>query len=328
MTINWGIIGTGVIANTFANEFNYVKEGKLLAVASRSKENAQKFADANNIERAYQGYENLVNDEDLDVIYIATPHSLHYEHTMLCLENNKSVLCEKPLAVNENQENKMFAKAKDKNLFLMEAMWTYFLPPIQKAKEWINTGKIGEIQVLTAQVGIIPRPPRNDKGRLFNPYLAGGALLDTGIYPIALANLLLPDDHIDLKITSQLADSGVDEHDSIILKYKNNAIAQLTCTIQAQIKTDAYIYGTKGTIHLPYFLRTDKAILENEDGRETYEDLRTSLGYNYEIDAVNKCLQNNKKISNIMPPAKSIKNIRVIDKAREKIGLKYPFERN
>ena len=326
MTINWGIIGTGVIANTFAGEFNYVGNGNLLAVASRSKESAQKFADANNIKKAYQGYDSLIKDEEIDVIYIATPHSLHYEHTMLCLENNKSVLCEKPMAVNEKQEKEMFTKAKEKNLFLMEAMWTYFLPVIKRVQEWINEGKIGKVQVLTAQVGIIPKPPRNEKGRLFNPELAGGALLDTGIYPVALSNLLLPGEPVDLKITSQIGNTGVDEHDSLILKYRNDAIAQLTCTIQAQIETNAYIYGSQGKIHIPYFLRTDKAILENEQGRETYEDLRTSLGYNYEIEAVNNYLQEGKTKSSIMPPEKSLKNIRVIDKARKKIGLQYPFE--
>lgn len=326
MSINWGIIGTGIIANTFANEFNYVDNGNLLAVASRSKENAQKFADANNIKKAYQGYDSLVKDEEIDVIYIATPHSLHYAHTMLCLENNKSVLCEKPMAVNEKQEKEMFAKAEEKNLFLMEAMWTYFLPVIQRVQRWIEKDKIGKVQILTAQVGIIPKPPRNKKSRLFNPELAGGALLDTGIYPVALANLLLPGEPLDLKITSQIGNTGVDEHDSLILKYKNGAIAQLTCTIQAQIETDAYLYGSKGKIHIPYFLRTNKAVLENVAGKEIYEDLRTSLGYNYEIEAVNNYLLKNKTKSDIMPPEKSLKNIRIIDKAREKIGLQYPFE--
>ncbi len=326
MTINWGIIGTGVIANTFANEFNQVSEGNLLAVASRLKENAEQFAAANGIKRAYEGYESIVKDENIDIIYIATPHSVHFENTMLCLENNKSVLCEKPLGVNEKQEKQMFAKAKEKNLFLMEAMWTYFLPAIQKAKEWIQAGKIGEIQVITAQVGILPIPPRNKKGRLFNPDLAGGALLDTGIYPIALANLLLKDDPVQSKITTQFTKTGVDEHNAISLQYKSEAIAQLTCTIQAPIETDAYIYGTKGKIHLPAFLRTDKAILENDKEKETFKDLRTSLGYTYEIKAVNSYLKNNKKQSNIVPPEKSLKNIRVIDTLRKEMGLQYPFE--
>ena len=326
MTINWGIIGTGVIANTFANEFSQVSDGNLLAVASRSKENAEEFAAINSIKRAYEGYESIVKDDDIDIIYIATPHSVHFKNTMLCLEHNKSVLCEKPLGVNESQEKQMFAKAKEKNLFLMEAMWTYFLPAVKKAQEWIQAGKIGEIQVVTAQVGILPVPPRNKKGRLFNPDLAGGALLDTGIYPIALANLLLKGDPVQSKITTQFTETGVDEHNAISLQYKSKAIAQLTCTIQAPIETDAYIYGTKGKIHLPAFLRTDKAILKNDKEKETFKDLRTSLGYTYEIEAVNSYLQNNKKQSDIISPEKSLKNIRVIDSLRKEIGLQYPFE--
>ena len=228
MSVDWGILGTGTIANIFAGEFKYVDSANLVAVASRTKENADEFAGKYGLKKAYESYEALVKDKDIDVIYIATPHSNHYENTMLCLENNKSVLCEKPMAVNEKQAQEMFAKAKENDLYLMEALWTYFLPVIKKVQKWINDGKIGEIQLIKAQVGILPKPPKNPKGRLFNPELAGGALLDTGIYPIALANLLLPNEPNDLRILSHIGDTGIDEHDCFTLTYKDGSMAQLT----------------------------------------------------------------------------------------------------
>lgn len=326
MAINWGILGTGTIANIFAGEFDYVKDAQLKAVGSRSKEKAEIFADQNNVEKSYGSYQELVEDDELDVIYIATPHSLHYEHTMFCLENNKSVLCEKPMAVNEKQAQKMFDKAKQKNLFLMEAMWTYFFPVIKKVQEWIKDGKIGKIQLVKAQIGILPKPPRNEKGRLFNPHLAGGALLDTGIYPVSFANLLLPGQPTDLKISSKIGDTNIDEHDCLNLEYKDGSIAQLTCSIQAFINTEAYVYGSRGKIYIPKFLEAKKAELKNDREEISYLDSRESRGYNYEIEAVNQDLKNNNTINEIVPPKATIKNIRILDQARSKIGLKYPFE--
>ena len=327
MSVDWGILGTGTIANIFAGEFKYVDSANLVAVASRTKENADEFADKYGLKKAYESYEALVKDKDIDVIYIATPHSNHYENTMLCLENNKSVLCEKPMAVNEKQAQEMFAKAKENDLYLMEALWTYFLLVIQKVQKWVNDGKIGEIQLIKAQVGILPKPPKNPKGRLFNPELAGGALLDTGIYPIALANLLLPNEPNDLRILSHIGDTGIDEHDCFTLTYEDGSMAQLTCSIQALMETDAYIYGTKGKIHLPEFLRTSKAVMENEEGRTVYEDCRESIGYNYEIEAVSQDVNDGKLTNDIVSPQVTLENIRVIDRARKKIGLKYPFEK-
>ncbi|MCF8001894.1 MAG: Gfo/Idh/MocA family oxidoreductase, partial [Halanaerobiales bacterium] len=208
MTINWGIIGTGFIAQTLADEFKYINQGKITAVASRSREKAEEFTQKNNIEKSYSSYEDLAKDDEIDVVYIATPHNLHFENTLLCLNNNKHVLCEKPIAVNEKQTKEMFKLAKEKELFLMEAMWTYFLPPILKVKEWIEEGKIGDIRLLTARVGI--NAIKKENKRLFDPALAGGALLDTGIYPVALSNYLLKGKPKDINASSYLGETGID----------------------------------------------------------------------------------------------------------------------
>jgi predicted dehydrogenase len=324
MTINWGIIGAGFIAQVFTEEFDYIEQGKITAIASRSRDKAEKFALKNNIEKSYSSYEELAKDDEVDVIYIATPHSLHLENTLLCLNNNKHVLCEKPIAINEKQAQKMFKLAKEKNLFLMEAMWTYFLPPIRKVKAWINEGKIGEVRLLTARVGI--NPVKEDNKRLFDPKLAGGTLLDTGIYPVALSNYLLEGEPKDINASSYIGDTGVDEHSALLLKYPEEQIAQLTCSIQADILTEATIYGTEGQIYIPDFLRTKRAVLVKGDNKENIEDERDSKGYTYEIQAVNQDLMNNNIENNIANKQITLNNLRILDKARKIIGLKYPFE--
>lgn len=325
MKVKWGIFGTGNIADTFANEFEYVEKGKIIAVASRDQKRADSFAEKHNIKKAYQGYDMLVKDKDIDVVYIATPHNFHYENTILCLKNDKAVLCEKPIAVNSEQTRNMIKIAKDTNLFLMEAMWTYFLPAIQKAVEWISEGKIGQIKFMTANFGF--RTDFNPDSRLFNPELAGGSLLDVGIYPIALANLFLIEKPVDIKAEASIGSTRVDEYDSIILRYKDGEMAQINTSIRADLKDNASIYGTEGYIHIPQFWKANKVILRNSNSKITYKDKRKSKGYNYEIEEVNRNILNNVKESKIMSLQKSMDNISVMDKIREIIGLKYPFER-
>lgn len=325
MSIKWGIIGTGNIAKTFANEFKYVDSGSVFAVASRDQERASEFAEKFGIRKAYHGYKNLVKDPEIDVVYIATPHSYHHNNTILCLKHNKAVLCEKPIAVNLQQTQTMISMAKEKNLFFMEAMWTYFLPAIIKAKKWISQGKIGEIKLLKSDFGF--KTEVNPESRLYNPELAGGALLDVGIYPIAIANLLLSGQPSAIHAVAFMGKTNIDEHDSILLKYESGAIAQLGCSLQADLVDDTFIFGTEGKIHIPNFWKASKAILENNDGTFIYEDTRDSEGYNYEIEAVNRHLLQNETESDIMSFNESIHNIKIMDQIRSIIGLKYPFEK-
>ncbi|MFW6288062.1 MAG: Gfo/Idh/MocA family protein [bacterium] len=324
MKVKWGIIGTGNIADTFANEFDFVDNGTIIAVASRKQQRADEFAEKHDIKKSYQGYEMLAKDNEIDIVYIATPHNFHYENTLLCLENNKAVLCEKPIAVNTGQTIDMIKVAKNKNLFLMEAMWTYFLPAIQKVAEWIVDGKIGQPKYLTANFGF--QTEVNPDNRLFSPDLAGGALLDVGIYPISLANLLLSGTPVEIKAESSIGTTGIDEYDSIILRYDKGEIAHISTSIRADFKDDANIYGTDGSIHIPQFWKADRAILDNKDGRKIYEDKRKSTGYSYEINEVNRNILSKNKESRVMTHQKSIDNINVLDNIREIIGLSYPFE--
>ena len=324
MTINWGIIGTGGIAHTFADDFSFAQAGELTAVASRAQERADDFAAEYNLPKAYGSYEDLAADDEIDVVYIATPHSEHYDNTMLCLENNKAVLCEKPIAVNYDQLEKMIAKAKEENLFLMEALWTYFLPPILKAKEWIEEGKIGQVKVVEANFGI--RREIKPEGRLFNSELAGGSLLDVGIYPIALANLVIDSELDTVTSVANLGSTGVDEETAISLKFKGGEIAQLTSSLRTELNNIGYIYGTEGQIRLPDFWQTDQAVLEVNGEQETFTDHRETAGYNYEAEAVAEKLQSEKLESDKVSLAESRKIMQIMDKVRKQINLHYPFE--
>ena len=183
--VRWGILGPGSIAHKFVAGLSLIPDAEVVAVGSRSIERANAFADEYGIPHRYGSYQELVDDADVDVIYVATPHSLHREHTLLCLQGGKPVLCEKPMAVNAREVAEMIQVAGNKNLFLMEAMWTRFLPVWVKVRELLAKGVIGEPRMLTADFG--SRAAKDPEHRLFAPHLAGGALLDVGVYPVSLS---------------------------------------------------------------------------------------------------------------------------------------------
>lgn len=325
MTIRWGIMGTGKIAHGFARDFAAVQNAEIQAVASRDMQKAQEFAREFGIAKAYKSYEDLVADTEIDIIYIATPHTLHYSNTLLCLNKGKAVLCEKPLAVNYQQVKEMIDLARDKNLFLMEALWTYFLPAILQAKSWIDQGQIGKITLIQANFGF--KTAFDPKSRLFDPNLAGGALLDIGIYPIALAILMAEGDPVEIKASASLGQSKVDEYDAILLSFKNGIRAQLSCSLVSYLRDDAFIYGTEGYIHIPDFWHAEKAFLYQSDQMiERFEDQRNTRGFNFETDEVNRMLAHNKTESSYMPWQQSIRLIQIMDEVRRQINLTYPFE--
>ena len=324
MTINWGLLATGKIAHKFADDFKQVTNGKIIAIASRNSESATKFAHQYNIPNAYSSYEQLVNDKNVDVIYIATPHNLHFECTMLCLMHNKAVLCEKPFTVNAHQLQQLIKVARERKVFLMEALWTYFQPAVLKAIEWINANKIGKLQIIQADFGF--KAQYNPSARLFNPDYAGGALLDIGIYGIAFAELVLHDTITNIAAAAHLGTTGIDEYDTITLKYYNGVITQITCSLIHNLRNAGYIFGSKGSIYLPDYWRASKAILKTAAGEEVFAAPRTTHGYNYMADAVNQLLLAGKKESESASLARSLKNIETMDKVRSIIGLKYPME--
>ncbi|MCX7985970.1 MAG: Gfo/Idh/MocA family oxidoreductase [Bacteroidales bacterium] len=321
-TIHWGILGTGRIAEKFAMDLQHVNNAQLYAVGSRTMEQAKMFANKYNVPLAYGSYTELVADPNIDIIYIASPHVFHAEHTLLCLDAGKAVLCEKPFAMNASQVSTMIRKAKEKNLFLMEALWTRFLPTIRKTEELISSGAIGNIIQLQSDFGF--KAVYDPQWRLFNKQLGGGSLLDIGIYPIFITLLLLglPDEILSSAI---IGPTGVDETMAAIFKYNNGIIASLSSTFMANTPCETIISGTEGSIrihrmwHTPTYLTISK-------NNGTVEDIRFNYagnGYEYEAQEVTNCLLKGLKESPLLPLHFSEKLISLLDTIRKQWNLEY-----
>ncbi len=304
--INWGIIGTGNIAHSFARDFVYVHHGNLAAVASRSLDKAEGFADEFNISKAFGSYEELYNSNEIDAVYIATPHQIHLKNATDALKAGKAVLCEKPITINPEECNKLMDIAKSTGNYLMEAMWTYFLPAIAEAQKWIEDGEIGNVKYLKADFGF--KANVNREARLFDPQFAGGALLDIGIYPIALAWLFYKQAPEKVSVNFKKANSGVDIEETMIFEYKNGEMANLAASILYNMPNEAIIIGEKGMIRIPDFFMAKSCFLyENGDLKKQFTDPSKCVGYNYEADAVSMDLIAGKTESAVVPLSTSLK---------------------
>ncbi len=325
--INWGIIGTGAIAHMFAKALAVLADAQLVAVASRKKETAEKFADEFNIPHRHVGCESLASDKDVDVVYIATPHPNHKDETIVCLNAGKAVLTEKPFAVNSRQVAEMIQCARKNNCFLMEAMWMYFMPAIRKIREIVATGALGDICMVTANFCFDKAP--DPDGRLINPMLAGGTLLDIGVYDIAFAHLVFGTEPKKITSTAYMGPTGVDEQASMILEYDTGRFASLNCSFRLNMPCQASIYGTKGHINVPpMFFHPDKFKIKigtEEEKEYTFE--RLGNGYTYEAIEVMNCLREGKTESQIMPLSTSVSLMNIMDKIRKQWNLVYPMEK-
>ncbi len=323
--VRWGILGPGTIARKFARGLEVIPEAELIAVGSRSYERAEVFADEFNVKKRFGSYEELVKDSDVDVIYVATPHPFHKEHSILCMEAGKAVLCEKPFAINAREVEEMINCALENKVFLMEAMWTRFLPVINKVREWLADGKIGEVQMLNADFGF--RADLNPEARLFNPELGGGALMDVGIYTLSFASMIFGKNPTKVEAISQFGETNVDEQSAILLGYDQGELAQLFCAVRTNTPQEARSIGTKGSTHIPSFWNASSATLITSDLKREYVEvpLRAS-GYNYEAQEVMKCLQEGKLESDVMPWNESLNLMKTMDKIRNQVQLKYPME--
>jgi scyllo-inositol 2-dehydrogenase (NADP+) len=322
-SIRWGILGTGMIAHKFAEGLRDVAGAKLIAVGSRSQDSANRFAREYLVPHAFGSYEDLALCENVDVIYIATPHNLHCENTLLCLDHGKHVLCEKPFAVNRGEVEQMIERARAKNLFLMEALWSRFLPHIIKAKELIGQGAIGEVKLLKADFGI--NSPYDDRHRHYNRDLIGGSLLDIGIYPLFLAQFLLGKPS-QVRSVAGLGPTLVDHTCSMSLHYQNDLVAHLVSSVVAQTEVIAEIYGTEGKIIFDRWWFTPVPI-RLVDAAGTSHDVPVEMhgnGYNYEADEVGLCLREGKKQSDFWNWNDSLELIDLMDGIRKECGIYYP----
>ena len=320
----WGIIGLGKIAEKFAEDIPHTKNGVLHAVASRSLERAKDFALRHEVKHAYGNYMDILDSGEVDAVYIATPHSMHYENTMMCLNAGVPVLCEKPFAINKAEVEEMISLAREKNIFLMEALWTKTLPHYLKVKEIVDSGVLGPITSFKADFGFVANA--KDHKRLFKKDLGGGALLDIGIYPIfAALDLLGSTNDIDVKTT--FGDTGVDTEVNMIFKYGNTCTADLQCTLLEDTPTELIIKGEWGTLKVgetARFHEPSNYVLQIKDKRRKTSNFEyTCNGYVYEADEVAKCIQNGLTESNLMSLDFSLRLIALLDQVRKKAGIHY-----
>ena len=325
-TINWGIIGTGYIAKLFAEGLKYAPNARLCSVGSRAMATAAAFANQFNVPNAYATYDELYADPDVDVVYVSTPHVFHQQNTLDALNAGKHVLCEKPLALNWQQVQTMVDAAQANDRFLMEAMWMWYMPSLIKAKELIDAGEIGEPRTITATFGFTQ--PYDVNGRFFNPALGGGALLDIGIYPLALAQYFFG---VPNSISGHaiMSGTGVDEQHSAYLAYADGRIANLTTSIRSQLDCAAVIAGTDGYIHIPRnFWNSDKLTMFFHHKPVVEFDVPfEGNAYHYEALDVMNCIHAGKLQSDVVPWSASFDLINMMDVLRQQWGLVYPQEK-
>lgn len=322
--IKWGILGCGKIAAKFAGDLRMVKDAVLTAVAARDHDRALEFAKTFGAERAFDNYEALASS-DVDVIYIATPHTFHYPHTLLCLSHKKAVLCEKPFAMNIRQARHMIETARKQDVFVMEAFWTKFLPQYKKVIELINEGAIGSISWVQADFGF--RAPDPVPARLWDPLLGGGALLDIGIYPVFLAQSLLGTPE-DISATVTRYPSGVDQQAVVAFRHKGGALSALSCSLSSDTPVHAVIAGTEGRIELHdrFHNATSRVFLsKNREALREVEVYREDgYGYQFEAQHVTDCLMRNLKESPVLLHQDTLDLIETLDRIREVALISYP----
>jgi predicted dehydrogenase len=322
---NWGIIGPGKIARKFAAGLQFLPNAKLHSVASRDYARAEEFGKEFHAEKIYGSYIELVKDTELDIIYIATPHSQHYENALLCLNHGKHVLCEKAFTTNSRELFELVELAREKKLFLMEALWTRFLPSFEKVMDIVKSGQLGEIKMLHADFGF--PAVYNINSRLFNPLLAGGSLLDIGIYPLFLSLMILGQPE-EMNIMAVIGETGVDESLAMNFRHSNGALSVLSSTFLARTNTVADIYGTLGSISMKsrWFALTSLILRMEGLPDEEIKIEFTGNGMNYEAAEVMNCLDAGLTESPKMSLDFSLELMGLMDVIREKAGVIYPSD--
>jgi predicted dehydrogenase len=326
--IRWGILGTGKIATAFATALHDTPDAKLVAVASRSVDSATKFGQQFGAERFHGSYQALADDAEVDVIYIGTPHPMHHENALTCLNGGKAVLVEKSFTMNRRQAEDIIKLARAKNLFVMEAMWTRFMPAVVEAKRIVDSGEIGKPAHVSADFGFT-----SDAGpehRLFAPELGGGALLDLGIYPLSMSSFFLGAVQ-GVTAQAEMTATGVDMQTAFTLKHEGGGVSSCACSLRSRTPTELTISGTKGFVRLhDRFHNTDSFTVTVVDGAARSERVvklpKSGNGYTHEAQEVGRCLRAGLIESPVMPHAETLSIMGTLDQIRAQIGLRYPAD--
>jgi len=328
--INVAILGAGNIARKMSQTLRgMLKQGNrgvaMHSVASRDIEKARRFAGEYGFEKAYGSYEEMLRDPDVDLVYVATPHSHHYEHIMLCIKHGKHVLCEKPFTVNARQAEEAFSQARRKGLYAAEAIWTRYLPSRRMMNDIISSGAIGKPHVLTANLAYV----LDHLERMRKPELAGGALLDLGVYTLNFAAMVLGDNIADIQTTAQMTDTGVDMQDAITLSFTGGEMAVLCTAMNCVGDNRGVVYGTKGTLTADDIINPMAITVTPIDKTKepkTYHAPEQITGYEYEVQAAADAIERGQVECEAMPHDETVRIMQLMDDIRAMWGLKYPYE--
>ncbi len=323
--VRWGILGTGTIAAAMAEGIHAAPDARLVAVGSRTAASADRFGDRFSVARRHASYAALCADPEVDVVYVATPHALHHPNTIEALRAGKHVLCEKPLAINALQALDMIREARERGLFLMEAMWTRTAPLVTELARRIADGAIGEVRLVAADFGF--REELDPSSILFDPAMGGGSLLDVGVYPVSFAHLWLgAPDHVSAH--AALGPTGVDHTTVAVLAHDSGAAALVSSSIELETPWTAELVGTRGRVTLPRpWWRPERAVITNALGiAEWLEAPMLGNGYAHEVMEVGRCLLESRLESPLVSHDSSLAVMTTLDRIRACIGLRYPME--
>ena len=327
--LNWGIIGAGIIAYKMADALKINPNSQVCAVASKTYSKAKIFAEKNNIENVYS-YEELVANKDIDIIYVATTHNFHFDNAKLALENGKHVLMEKPFTVNAKEAKQLVKIARERNLFLMEAIWTRFLPSVKLLKQRIKNNEIGKVKQFNISFGWFVSTQYEK--RLKDPNLAGGVTLDMGIYPITLVCYILEELPIEIKSMANFSDLGVDEISNYMFRFPSGCLTNICTSYNLRMNNDAIIYGTDGFIQFLQFQTGEQFTIYKHNSTNDIKDTiavhepNHSNGFIYQVEEVVNCINQGKLESEVITLNETIGIMEIMDKMREEWGFKYPFE--
>lgn len=319
-----GIMGPGGIAEKMAYTLNHMEDAQCYAVASRSLERAKAFAEKFGVEKAYGSYEELAKDPDVELIYIATPHSHHYGCAKICLEHGKPILCEKAFMANAKQAKEILELSKEKGVFVTEAIWTRYMPSAKMMMDAIAAGKIGEVNFVTANLGYDLRHVQ----RLIDPALAGGALLDVGIYPLTFIAMVLGDEVESITSSCVKTDTGVDAQNAIVLKYKNGTMGIAHSGMLGPTEQFGIVYGTKGYLIAENINNVDRICIYSSD-RKLVEEMKVPeqiTGFEDEVRSSMKAIGEGKIECPEIPHKEILRMMELMDGLRKEWGIKYPFE--
>ncbi len=321
----WGVLGLGSIANRFMSGMALVERAQLYAVASRSAEKAYAFQAKYHAEKALSSYEALVADPQVDIVYVATPHPMHLRHAQMALKAGKHVLIEKPVCVNTAELDLLRQTADREGRFVMEAMWTRFFPVNLQVVRWLRQGRIGRLRQIQAAFSYGSQMG-DGQSRIYNPLLAGGALMDVGVYPISYADMCYGQPPERIAALADFTPTGVDALSNYLLLYPSGGSAMLSGGISCYQRDTALLWGDQGSIEVPDFWHPSRAILTTDQGDEVYESPVANEGFQYEIEHVHQCLDQGLTQSPVMSLDVSRRVLAVCDAIRAQIGLRFPFE--